>query len=359
MKKLIPIVLLLINCTATGVKVQMYSPAKHVLWGLKNIVIADIYGEKDLKDEIRSQLESAFANTDFFNCYDSGLIQTKLREAGYSNSDLTDISKIKEVGQALDADGLIYLKIDSCKVFPDEKGAEQIQKRIWTGKYQRDELGNILEEEVDGEIVKKKLLEVKLVEQKYTIRKGMVAMEFMLADGNSGSLALVERIEKKYDSGKVPDEQMKSLPSEMEILTELSQQVINEFIELIKPRLKTVRRPLSTGVHFVEEGLIYAQDGMWQEAIDAWLKAVQNSPNDAGIQYNIGVAYEALREYEKAEEYYRRAQLISDEEPYQKALDKIAGDRNRKSKKLTELLEKYPPARFLKQKEIEQIKERN
>ncbi len=353
MKKIIPIVLLLMNCASTGVKIKMYSPAQNVLWGIKKIAVADIYGEFALKDNIRTQIENEFQKTAFFIFFDSGEIQTKRREAGLTNSDLSDISKIKEIGNALDIDGLIYLKIDSCHVFPDVKGSEKIHKIIWTGKYQRDELGKIIEEEIDGELVKKKLLEEKLIEQKFTTRKGVVSMEFILADGQSSNLALVQKITKHYDSGKIPDEQIKTLPSENEILSDLSKQVIVEFIDMIKPRLTEVRRPVKDGTGFVEEGRIYALNNLWQEAIDSWFKAVQISPNEAGIHYNIGLAYEALGNYEKAEEYYRRAQLILDEKLYQNALNHIAEARDKKKKKLIELLQKYPPENFLKQKETD------
>lgn len=353
MKKIIPIVLLLMNCASTGVKIKMYSPAQHVLWGIKNITIADVYGDFAMKDRIQTQIETQLRNIAFFNFFDSGEIQSNLQGAGFTDSDLGDISKIEEVAKALNIDGLIYLKIDSCEVFPDIKGSEKIQKIIWTGKYQRDEQDKIIEEEIEGELVRKKLLEEKLIEQKYTIRRGVVSMEFILADGQSGNLALVRRITKHYDSGQIPDEQIKNLPSESDILSDLSEQAITEFIDMIKPRLTEIRRPVKDGAGFVEEGRIYALDNLWHEAIDSWFKAVQMSPNDAGIHYNLGLAYEALGQYSKAEEYYRRAQLIQEDNLYQNALDHIAEHRDKKKKKLIELLEKYPPANYLKQKEIE------
>jgi tetratricopeptide (TPR) repeat protein len=163
----------------------------------------------------------------------------------------------------------------------------------------------------------------------------------------------VKKISKHYNSGQIPDEQIKSLPSENDVLFDLSRQAITEFIDTIKPRLTEVRRPVKNGVGYIEEGRIYALDNLWKEAIDSWFKAVQISPNEADIHYNIGLAHEALGEYEKAEEYYRRAQLILDDKLYQDALDNIAEAREKKKKKLIELLEKYPPANFLKQKETE------
>jgi type IV pilus assembly protein PilF len=57
----------------------------------------------------------------------------------------------------------------------------------------------------------------------------------------------------------------------------------------------------------VEFGIEVAKQGLWQEAIFRWKKAVELDPNNASARNNLGVAYEQAGEFELAEEEYERA----------------------------------------------------
>ena len=57
----------------------------------------------------------------------------------------------------------------------------------------------------------------------------------------------------------------------------------------------------------IEFGIKMAQRGLWKEALFRFQQADLQSPNDGRVISNIAVAYEAVGEYDKALEAYKRA----------------------------------------------------
>ncbi len=58
---------------------------------------------------------------------------------------------------------------------------------------------------------------------------------------------------------------------------------------------------------FNNRGIVLRRQGKWNEAVDNYAKALTLAPGDAGLQYNIGVAYAEGRVYDKAVEYFEKA----------------------------------------------------
>jgi Tfp pilus assembly protein PilF len=63
-------------------------------------------------------------------------------------------------------------------------------------------------------------------------------------------------------------------------------------------------------------GAQMAKKGFWREALFRFQKAQQQAPNDAEIQSNLAVAYEAVGETAKALAAYRRALELAPEETH-------------------------------------------
>jgi len=83
---------------------------------------------------------------------------------------------------------------------------------------------------------------------------------------------------------------------------------------------KTV--PLKSTSHpQVRNGIRFAQEGLWEEAVAAWAKVVQAAPNDAAAHYNLGRGHEALGDPDQALEHLTlAAELDPSERLYLKAL---------------------------------------
>ncbi|MDQ7831728.1 MAG: tetratricopeptide repeat protein [Desulfovibrionaceae bacterium] len=63
---------------------------------------------------------------------------------------------------------------------------------------------------------------------------------------------------------------------------------------------------------FNNRGIVLRRQGKWREAVDNYDKALALAPGDAGLYYNIGVAYADGRAYDKAWESFQKA-LQADE----------------------------------------------
>jgi Flp pilus assembly protein TadD len=63
-------------------------------------------------------------------------------------------------------------------------------------------------------------------------------------------------------------------------------------------------------------GAEMAKKGFWREALFRFQKALKQAPNDAEIQSNLAVAYEAVGETAKALAAYRRALELAPEETH-------------------------------------------
>lgn len=58
---------------------------------------------------------------------------------------------------------------------------------------------------------------------------------------------------------------------------------------------------------FNNRGIVLRKQGKWSEAVDNYVKALNLAPGDAGLYYNIGVAYADGRVYDKASEAFQKA----------------------------------------------------
>ena len=331
MKKIIPTLLLLLCSNSfAGEKIKIFKPAFDVLWGIKKIAVSEI---KD-NENIPVLLSTKLKRTQFFNVIECRELEKVLLSQHLTKDDLKNIDKSKEVYNTLKIDGLIFGEINTYQVEPDENGIEQVSKQIWTGKYERDENDKIIEENIDGNFIKKKLVEEKIIDQKYRIRKGIVSITLNLIDIKSGKIAISKTVVKNYDSGKVPEDKTKSLLSAEKILQNLSDEVVTDFVKYISPTLKTEKRDIESGEGLIDEGKIYATSGLWHEAIETWLKAETAFPNNSAVYYNLGLAYEAIGEYKEAHTFYKKAALLKDEKLYKKAQQRLKKAYERKQKEL-------------------------
>lgn len=58
---------------------------------------------------------------------------------------------------------------------------------------------------------------------------------------------------------------------------------------------------------FNNRGIVLRRQGKWREAVDNYVKALPLAPGDAGLLYNIGVAYADGRVYDKAWDSFQKA----------------------------------------------------
>ena len=66
----------------------------------------------------------------------------------------------------------------------------------------------------------------------------------------------------------------------------------------------------------IQFGILSAQNGLWDEAIFRWKKAIQSNPESAAAHNNLAVAYENRGMWEEAREEYQTALKLAPKNNY-------------------------------------------
>ncbi len=326
MKKLIPIfIFYLFSRTATGENLKFLKPADDLLWGIQRVTIVEAAHEKCPGVHLANLIQAGLKSTNYYDM---------VTDEESRVEDLRIPEKAIESGSRLKVDGIMLVSIDSCEIAPDEEGMEKVLKKIWTGEYERDENGSIIEENIDGVLVQKKKYIEKLVEQRYRIRRAWLSAQFRFIDASLGKPILTKAMVKTYDSGKVTEDAYKAMIAPERIMRNLSIEMADAFLRIILPGTSTVNRTVEPGEGFIDEGRTYAIGDLWKEAIEAWGKAERTFPNNSAVYYNLGLAYEAIGMYVRAEDYYRKAILLNKKKLYLKSLENLQSARELRNKKL-------------------------
>jgi len=311
------------SCTS-GLKLQFQKPAHPYLVGMKRLVIAPC-GENDDATMMCRFLTDLIEESDYFSLFDRNQFAAALEQNQLTYQSIRQGDSTRQVAKLLDVDGVLFASLDAIKILPDEKGVEQVQKSVWTGEYERDENGRIIEEiTATGERQKKKKFKLQMVDQHYRIRKAECKANFQLIDLHNSKTILAQDLKERYASDKIIQEESQRAPGDDEIKTILLHRIARRFFDVIAPEIVTTRRTIETGTALLDSGAVYARAGKWQQAKKSWEQAQQERPADARAYYNLGLACEALADYESAEVYYKKASLLNPKKKkYQKAAENI------------------------------------
>jgi tetratricopeptide (TPR) repeat protein len=108
--------------------------------------------------------------------------------------------------------------------------------------------------------------------------------------------------------------QMSYLPSAEEIGNRLTNEIINQMVRKLSPHYVTKMRTLEYGKDkekLVKLGVVYAQRGLWEEALQKWNMALKINPYNASAYNNIGVYYEVKGLLNEALSAYKEALKIN------------------------------------------------
>lgn len=313
----------LFNCSS-GIKLQFHKPSERSLIGVKHVVIAPCLGSEDAAS-ICNYLALLLKQNDYFSMFDRNKFSSILEQNDLTYEKVKQLDSLGQLTRLPGVDGIIFSELKSIEILPDELGSEQVEKSVWTGEYERDELGQIIEEiGPSGEKIKKKKYKLQIVDQHFRVRKAKMHVIFQLIDLNKSKSIIFEEIVENYSSNKIIKEESQQIPTDDEIKTTLVHHSVEKFFKKISPRTITVRRVIEKGTAAVDSGIVFAKAGHWSEAQQLWNEAQKTLPTDARVQYNLGLAAEAQGNYYAAEIYYKKASLLNPKKKlYQKAVQNI------------------------------------
>lgn len=324
-KMIIPILL----CSAlfwvcsppAAVSLQIMKPAEINLPGIKKIAIVDFQGPERSGSQIATLLQSYLMQSDYFEIMERDQLKRILDEQNLGMSGVVDETSAVQVGRLLGVDAMLFGEATSYEVEPDERGTEKVEDKVGTGKYEEVDEKNIFTGKTRK--VKKEIMKTVLVDRHYRIRRGTVAINFRVVSVESGVLLAVESESKSYNSGKVIEGSYNTLKPQGEILSDLSKSICQKFARKIAPYYATEKRYIEPGKNEIGAGKKYAESGLWPEAKDAWMRAIQVMPNEPAGYYNLGVAYEMEGDLEEAEIYYKKALSVKQDKRYMDAVRRI------------------------------------
>ena len=131
-----------VGCAAT-VPIKVLRPAEVNMGGIRKVAVTDLQGPSG--NTVAYKLTGALTENDYYTVVERGQLSRVIQEHQLDISGVVDPASAQELGKLLGVDGLIFGEV-SASFDPDDKGTEKVEKKVWTGKYVKDEKGNIVME---------------------------------------------------------------------------------------------------------------------------------------------------------------------------------------------------------------------
>ena len=301
--------------------IQVLKPAEIDVGGIKRIAILDFRGPHGTGEKIASIFTSKLFATNFYTLVERSELQKVLEEHALNMSGIVDVETAVQAGNLLGVQGIIVGDVISYKS-EDHRRLKKETRKVWTGEYEKDEKGNfIYEKTLFGKKVKKKKYKEKIVNVEVIEREATVGLSFRLIDVQTGSIIATRETSHSYKRSVKSGEG--TLPPKQAILNRLAHQCIDDFVRMLAPHTVTIRTQFARGDDEVNRGIEFAKNDLWDKAQQVWEAVVRKDPTNHAAWYNLGLAFEALGDYESAERAYDRAVTLKQKKLYFKALKRI------------------------------------
>ena len=309
----------LFSCAAPQVELQVRRPAEVDMSNYRKIAIADFRGPKRSGSQAASILTSELYKTGYFDIFERQQMEKILDEQDFAASGLVDDAAAAEIGKILGVQALIFGEVTTYSA-EDQQGKEKVKKQVWTGEYEADKDGNVIEQEgLFGIKHKQKKYKEQFVNEPYIVRSATVGIHFRVVDVNTGQLVAIKSESRSYSRKATGTEQIGKLPDKQGILRDLTREVVKTFVPHIAPYYTKATKQFEKGTGASKQAIKMAQSDLWDEAVKIFEKEAQENPTPSNY-YNLGICYEALGMYNQAETQYKNAINLKPKDHYMKAL---------------------------------------
>jgi hypothetical protein len=157
-------------------------------------------------------------------------------------------------------------------------------------------------------------------------RDAEVSIAFKLVDARTGTVRAVQTATHTFHGARTDESQ---LPARGEVLRELTEQCVRDFVEQLAPHQTDCAMKLARGGWYgraagdVRTGNRLAMQGDWDGARDHWHAAIEHCSDCDAALYNLAIDAAHRQQYERAEELAMQAIRLRHTDNYAQGLERI------------------------------------
>ncbi|MEW4489635.1 CsgG/HfaB family protein [Thalassoglobus sp. JC818] len=294
------------GCSHTAV-VHCWEPAEIEVKGMHRIVVTDFVGDKG--QGIAGSLSALLHDNEFYTIVDSSELQSTIVSVGYQDRPSMDdlISSARSAG----VDGIIF--------------GEVIEYDCNDQVLRTSELNVLTQDALDDNLFDSTEFDARTNES--LLREGSVTLAFRLVEVETGEVLAAKSVNRNF-SGRL-DSGSAQLPSRGELLHELTESCLQEFVNMMAPHERPCEMSLATcdfwvkGYRDVRSGVKWALADDWKKAEASWQQAVKENPQNDAALFNLSIAATRRQDYFTAETYALDAIKAEHKDCYTAGLEKI------------------------------------
>jgi len=310
----------LLGCAGPTIQVRVLVPAEVDLLSrdIDSLGVMKLGGDPEVAGHVTESLTTKLGESEFFKVVERSRLDQVVGELRRGLSDLVDPKTAAEAGRLLGVKAVVVGQVMAYRIV-DTPYAKQVRKRVGTGRFRTVGSGRRARKE---EIMKEVL-----VTEKHTRREGVLSVSLRVVEVATGRILASQTVDHalKYDTGldalsALFSKVKREIPPPEATRRDLVEAVSTRYFEYVSPWYVTIKRTLESAEGAVDTGVKFAKAGSLKEAIRIWTDHVWTRPKSNEALYNLGVAYEALGQLERARTAYRRALRLATKDLYIKAL---------------------------------------
>ncbi len=302
---LIAFIFFIFGCAAKRITYQRLRPPKYNVINVRTLAVLDFAPYQDRFDSgkvVANSVVTKLFPTGFYKLIERSQLERVITEHHFNLSGYIDEDTAAEIGKLVGADAVIVGEVTAFN-FSDRTETRYKTVRVRTGRTRR------VYNEHKKAYEQVPVYKDEVVPYDVYTRQGSVAANFRMIKVETGDV--LASFTKHFDFSK-EGKDLGSFPSIETLYNSGVDKITTEFAQEIAPYSSNVSRPiLRTKTTQAKNAYKLARGGLWEEALDSWLAAIQLRPDDDEIYHNIGVAYEVLGDLKNAEANYSKALALN------------------------------------------------
>lgn len=304
-------VLLVQGCALTAPSTA-WRPAEIDVEGIRRISVLPFSGDNG--QAVAASLTSRLWENDFYALVDQSELRPVRMAAAVEPSRPPDPADYLDSARRQRVDGIIVGDVIEYRC--DDHLLTNTEIHLAGGRESHPQLGSS-REGMDAGVSQEQIVH----------REATVGIVFRLVEVETGRVRATRRTVHNFQ-GELSAHSAR-LPTKGEVLDELTQRCVDEFIAMLAPHEVELQMPLARshlfqrGQALVGKGNDFARRGRWEEAMAAWQQAVEVNPSNDAALYNLALGHSSRREYRQAEGLAIQAINLKHRDLYAEGLEQI------------------------------------